>query len=125
MMAQKGEPGGTGATLITLNQNEQVSLRVYLTHRPIDSQLALEWLLQLAEILDEVHQQQFFHRDIKPPNIILRADGQLVLIDFGTVRAVTPTYFKKQPTGQVTKILSAGAGRFLEQLSRKMPFWVS
>jgi len=77
-------------------------------YRPIDQHLALEWLLQLAEILDEVHQQQFFHRDIKPSNIILRPDGQLVLIDFGTVRAVTATYRVKQQAGQVTGIASVG-----------------
>ena len=77
-------------------------------YRPIEQKLALEWLLQLAEILQVVHQQQFFHRDIKPSNIILRADGQLVLIDFGSARAITSTYWEKQPAGQVTAIASFG-----------------
>ena len=45
-------------------------------YHPIDQHLALEWLLQLAEILDAVHQQQFFHRDIKPSNIILYLQGK-------------------------------------------------
>jgi len=75
-------------------------------NRPIDQKLALKWLIQLAQILDEVHQQQFFHRDIKPSNIILKPDGQLVLIDFGTVREITATYYAKQPQGQVTAIAS-------------------
>lgn len=77
-------------------------------NRPIDQKLALEWLVQLTEILHEVHSQQFFHRDIKPSNIILKTDGQLVLIDFGTVREVTSTYMAKQAAGGVTGIASAG-----------------
>lgn len=51
----------------------------------IDEATALEWLTQLAEILHNLHQRNLAHRDIKPSNIILRPNGQLVLIDFGTV----------------------------------------
>ncbi|WP_293113495.1 bifunctional serine/threonine-protein kinase/formylglycine-generating enzyme family protein [Moorena sp. SIO4G3] len=60
-------------------------------NHPIDETLALEWLSQLVKILHVVHQKHFFHRDIKPSNVILRKDGQLVLIDFGAVRQVTNT----------------------------------
>lgn len=76
--------------------------------RPISEQLALEWLMQIMTILDEVHAKQFFHRDIKPSNIMLRPDGQLVLIDFGAVRAVTQTYMAKQGAQGVTGIHSMG-----------------
>ncbi|WP_299402162.1 serine/threonine-protein kinase [Acaryochloris sp. IP29b_bin.148] len=76
--------------------------------RPISEQLALEWLTQIMIILNEVHAQQFFHRDIKPSNIMLRPDGQLVLIDFGAVRAVTQTYMEKQGAQRVTGIHSMG-----------------
>ena len=77
-------------------------------NQPIDQRLALDWLLQLTEILHEVHSQNFFHRDIKPSNIILQPNGQLVLIDFGTVREVTATYNIKQGLGNITGIASAG-----------------
>lgn len=53
--------------------------------------LARQWLRQLAEILRWVHDYGFFHRDIKPLNIMLRPNGQLVLIDFGTAREITQT----------------------------------
>ncbi|MEB3827109.1 serine/threonine-protein kinase [Phormidium sp. CCY1219] len=52
---------------------------------PICETEALDWLQQLTEILDTLHQESLFHRDIKPSNIILRPNGQLALIDFGTV----------------------------------------
>lgn len=77
-------------------------------NRPISQKVAIEWLTQLAAVLQEVHSQKFFHRDIKPSNIMPRAEGNLVLIDFGTVRAVTGTYVTKQAAGQVTGVVSAG-----------------
>lgn len=39
---------------------------------------------------------------------MLKADGQLVLIDFGTVREITETLVTKQALGQVTGVISAG-----------------
>ena len=77
-------------------------------NRPINPELAIKWLRELTLILQEVHSQKFFHRDIKPSNIMLRADGRLALIDFGTVRQVTKTYVEKKAAGDVTGIVSSG-----------------
>ncbi|KST64923.1 protein kinase domain-containing protein [Mastigocoleus testarum] len=77
-------------------------------NRPIEQQLAVEWLKELTVILQQVHSQKFFHRDIKPPNIMLRSNGGLALIDFGTVRQVTGTYVAKQAIGEVTGVISKG-----------------
>ncbi|MCU0543917.1 MAG: protein kinase [Oscillatoriaceae cyanobacterium Prado104] len=77
--------------------------------RPITAASAIDWLKQLAEILDLLHQQKYFHRDIKPSNIMLKPDGQLVLVDFGAVREVTDTYLEQQQAKDTgTVIISAG-----------------
>jgi serine/threonine protein kinase len=48
---------------------------------------ALNYINQIAQALDCVHQQKFFHRDVKPHNIMLRQDrGEAVLIDFGIAK---------------------------------------
>jgi serine/threonine protein kinase len=60
---------------------------------------AIEWLRQLTEIIQVLHQQGIFHRDIKPANIMLKPDGKLALIDFGAVREVTQTYLCKLGRG--------------------------
>ncbi len=78
-------------------------------NRPISQEQAIAWLKQLAEILMLVHGKHYLHRDIKPSNIMLRPDGQLVLIDFGTAREVTRTYIAKRSAGHgITAIISSG-----------------
>lgn len=77
-------------------------------NKPIEPELAINWLRELTIILQEVHKHNFFHRDIKPSNIMLRTDGRLVLIDFGTVRQVTKTYVTKQAVGDITGVVSSG-----------------
>ncbi|WP_315791798.1 serine/threonine-protein kinase [Fischerella sp. JS2] len=79
-------------------------------NRPISQAQAIAWLNQLAEILVLVHGKQYLHRDIKPSNIMIRPDGQLVLIDFGTARELTRTYLAKVSSGGggITAITSSG-----------------
>ena len=79
-------------------------------NRPISQEQAVNWLRQLLEILALVHAKQYLHRDIKPSNIMIRPDGQLVLIDFGTAREVTRTYLAKISSGGggITAIMSSG-----------------
>ncbi|GAB4176826.1 MAG: hypothetical protein Fur006_08080 [Coleofasciculaceae cyanobacterium] len=78
-------------------------------NQPITQEQAIAWLKQLTEILEQVHQQELVHRDIKPTNIMLRPNGQLVLIDFGAVREITETYLQKQQQNATgTVIISAG-----------------
>ncbi|MEA5565301.1 right-handed parallel beta-helix repeat-containing protein [Anabaena sp. UHCC 0399] len=96
---------------LVMEKIEGLDLGAYLTqreYRPIDQKLALQWLKEAVTILQQVHQQGLFHRDIKPSNIMLRADGRLALIDFGTARSITQTYIAKQSIGQVTGVVSAG-----------------
>lgn len=95
---------------IVMQKIEGLDLEQYIEQRgqPIHQKLGIEWLLEITDILKEVHAHNFFHRDIKPSNIMLRADGQLVLIDFGSVREVTSTYLSKQSAGMITGIISTG-----------------
>ncbi|HLP57848.1 MAG TPA: serine/threonine-protein kinase, partial [Candidatus Deferrimicrobium sp.] len=49
---------------------------------------ALDIIKMIASALDYAHNKGFIHRDIKPDNIMFRADGTAVLVDFGIARAM-------------------------------------
>ncbi|PSB32081.1 CHASE2 domain-containing protein [Chlorogloea sp. CCALA 695] len=94
---------------LVMEKIEGQNLKQWLEeNEPISEARAINWLKQITSILSEVHQAQLLHRDIKPSNIMLRPDGQLVLIDFGTVREITHTYVHKLGQSDITQVYSPG-----------------
>ena len=106
------DKSGETVHCLVMEKIDGLNLKQWLEKRgnePISQEQAIAWLKQLAEILAQVHQQELVHRDLKPANIMLRPNGQLVLIDFGAVREISETYLinnKENATGTV--IISAG-----------------
>jgi DNA-binding response OmpR family regulator len=49
---------------------------------------ALRYLEQIARALQVVHEAGILHRDLKPPNLMLRENDTIVLIDFGLARSL-------------------------------------
>src|SRR5262249_47233758 len=49
---------------------------------------AVPLIAQVGHALDEAHARGLIHRDVKPDNILLTADGQAKLLDFGLVKDV-------------------------------------
>lgn len=48
---------------------------------------ALHWLAQAAAAVDHAHSEKVIHRDVKPANLLLDADGNLRVADFGVSRS--------------------------------------
>lgn len=48
----------------------------------------IEWAKQLCDVLGYLHSRTppIIYRDMKPSNVMLKPDGQIMLIDFGTAR---------------------------------------
>ena len=62
-------------------------------HKVIPTEAVDEaWLLPILKAvlsaLEYLHAKKLLHRDLKPGNILLQADGTPILIDFGTARAL-------------------------------------
>ena len=97
---------------LVMEKVEGINLEQWLKqYDKLSQKRALKWLREITLILDKIHQQNWLHRDIKPPNIMLRNSGELVLIDFGTAgtaREETQTYHQKGKGQQVTGITSVG-----------------
>ena len=51
-------------------------------------EMVIEWAKQLCDVLGYLHSQSppIIYRDMKPANVMLKPDGNVTLIDFGTAR---------------------------------------
>jgi serine/threonine-protein kinase len=56
---------------------------------PLAENTALQVGMQMAEVLDHIHQHKMVHRDIKPENILLTAEGAVKLCDLGLAKSTT------------------------------------
>jgi len=62
-------------------------LRQYLKHTDkLDIETATTIIAKLCDALTVAHSQNYVHRDIKPANIMLRSNGDPVLMDFGIAK---------------------------------------
>jgi predicted Ser/Thr protein kinase/tetratricopeptide (TPR) repeat protein len=58
-------------------------------HKP-DPPTLLRLFLQVCDAVGYAHRNLVVHRDLKPANILMTADGQAKLLDFGTAKLVDP-----------------------------------
>lgn len=56
--------------------------------QPMNEHETLRYVAQIAAALQVVHHAGLLHRDLKPPNVMLRENGDVALIDFGLARAL-------------------------------------
>jgi len=76
-----------GTAYMVMDYERGDPLKIVLQHKPQPPEAELKRLVTpLRDGLGVVHGGGFLHRDIKPDNIVVRANGQPVLIDFGAAR---------------------------------------
>ena len=56
--------------------------------RGVSERKALHFVAQIAAALQVVHEAGLVHRDLKPPNVMLRENDAVALIDFGLARSL-------------------------------------
>lgn len=75
--------------LIVMDYIEGRTLKKELEERGAQPQEdVIEWAKQLCDVLGYLHSRKppIIYRDMKPSNVMLRPDGRVILIDFGTAR---------------------------------------
>ncbi len=76
-----------GSPYIAMEYVQGRELRDYLKERqPLPLANAVAIIVQVLNALSHAHAQGVVHRDIKPANIIVLADGQVKVTDFGIAR---------------------------------------
>ncbi len=72
---------------------------------PLSLRVAQSYLKQIAEALDYAHECGCVHCDVKPANILIGEDGQVVLSDFGIVRLLEEASLTAQQSVKSPEIL--------------------
>jgi len=77
------EENGTAYYVMEYLRGQSLAERMKAMGRPLPESEVMGICTQLLNALDAVHQQNIWHLDLKPGNVIMAGDGRVVLIDFG------------------------------------------
>src|SRR6188768_335984 len=95
-----------GTAYIVMEYETGLALKRWVPmNAPLTQRAVLGIVRPLLDGLEQVHKSGFLHRDIKPDNVYVRADGSPVLLDFGSARRV-------QANRELTNIVSPGFAPF-------------
>ena len=126
---------------IVMEYIDGITLKDYMEYRkePLTYKETLHFVAQTLSALQHAHEKGIVHRDIKPQNIMLLADGNIKVMDFGiarfsrsenqtmtdkaigSVHYISPEQAKGDTTDSKADIYSVGVMMY-EMLSGRLPF---
>jgi len=90
----------SGQPFIVLERVDGVPLTAYCDERKLDVTARLRLFFQVLAAVDHAHKHLLVHRDLKPSNILVDAEGQVKLLDFGIAKLLAEG---EAPTAPLTE----------------------
>ena len=93
-------------------------LRTYAADHRLHIRARLELVARVCDAVQYAHEQGVIHRDIKPENVLVDADGQPKVLDFGIARASTTSTLLSTIITEEGQLVGTLAYMAPEQLQR-------
>ena len=85
-----GVDGEVGTPYIVLEYVEGETLKDLIRREgPLEITQAIAYAIEIARALAIAHERQIVHRDVKPQNVLISAEGGAKITDFGIARTLT------------------------------------
>ena len=103
-----GGSTGSGLPYFVMEYIEGESIDKYCDHNELSVNARLELFRKVCAAVHYAHQNLVIHRDIKPSNILVTADGDPKLLDFGIARLLRPDLVSEEvePTATWQRIMT-------------------
>src|SRR5260370_9950026 len=120
------EFGAAGTTHFAASEFvEGESLRERMRKPGMTLSETLEIAIQIGSALQAAHEAGIIHRDIKPDNVMIRADGYVKVLDFGLAKlsepGAIPTGSISDPEAQTKMQLQTQAGMIMGTVAYMSP----
>jgi len=87
---EHGEAEEEGATpYIVFEHVDGETLKALVREGPLEITQALAYAIEIARGLGAAHERHIVHRDVKPHNVLLTAEGRAKITDFGIARQLS------------------------------------
>jgi eukaryotic-like serine/threonine-protein kinase len=98
-----------GCPFLAMEYVEGRTLRAFVDHGGLPRHQSIAWLRAIAEALGAAHRAGIIHRDVKPENVMVSADGAVKVLDFGIARNAAGSPLSARTTPELPTVTREGA----------------
>ncbi|HEX7917570.1 serine/threonine-protein kinase [Rudaea sp.] len=118
--AGRSELSGRAVRYLVLEYIDGERIDRWCDHRKAPIEARLRLFLQVCDAVAYAHANLVVHRDLKPSNILVQADGEVKLLDFGVAKLLADE--DDEARGELTELTRLGGAPFTPEYAAPEQF---